>query len=98
NLILSLGGNSGNVEETFGLVKKNLSKWFGMPVLASSIYQTAPWGKTDQPDFLNQVLAFQSNFSIFNIFQEIQKTEMLLGRNREIEEKWGPRKIDIDIL
>jgi len=67
------------------------------PVLEfSSIYETQSWGKTDAPDYLNQVLFLKTDFSARQILEKILNIEIDLGRLRE--EKWGARCIDIDIL
>jgi 2-amino-4-hydroxy-6-hydroxymethyldihydropteridine diphosphokinase len=62
----------------------------------SSVYETQSWGKTDAPDYLNQVIALQTDLPAKTVLQKILHIEALLGRLRE--EKWGSRIIDIDIL
>ncbi len=62
----------------------------------SQMYETPPWGKTDQPDFLNLALSLETNLSPERLLQEIAVIENTLGRQRM--EHWGPRTIDIDIL
>jgi len=67
------------------------------PVLqASSVYETQSWGKTDEPDYLNQVLLLQTEMTAQQVLKKILAIELLMGRKRE--EKWGSRTIDIDIL
>jgi len=63
---------------------------------ASSFYQTAAWGLTDQPDFYNQALALQTSLQPELLMQTLLNIELAMGRKREI--KMGPRIIDIDIL
>ncbi len=60
------------------------------------IYETAPWGITDQPYFLNTVIEVQTGASPRELLQCCLDTEKSLGRVRG--EKWGARIIDIDIL
>lgn len=62
----------------------------------SSIYETAPYGKTDQPDFLNMVLEVETNLEPIELLEFCLSVENELGRVRE--EVWGPRIIDIDVL
>ena len=62
----------------------------------SSLYQTAAWGKTDQPDFLNQALEVETLLNARQLIRHILKVEKMMGRIRQ--EKYGPRIIDIDIL
>ena len=74
------------------LIAKNI----GNLIQISPLYVTKAWGKTDQPDFLNQVLFLETPFTPIMVFQKLQAIEKQLGRVRY--EKWGPRSIDIDIL
>jgi 2-amino-4-hydroxy-6-hydroxymethyldihydropteridine diphosphokinase len=62
----------------------------------SSVYETQSWGKSDAPDYLNQVILLQTAMPARLILENILDIEILLGRKRE--EKWGSRTIDIDIL
>ena len=62
----------------------------------SSLYQTAAWGFTDQPEFYNQALKIETFLNVEELMKLLLKIEEILGRKREI--KMGPRIIDIDIL
>lgn len=62
----------------------------------SSFYETAPWGVTDQPAFLNQVLEVETNQQPEDVLRHILEIEHELGRVRY--ERWGARVIDIDLL
>ena len=62
----------------------------------SSLYETAPWGETDQPMFLNQALQIFTSLKPMPLLQKILDIEKQLGRTRQV--KFGPRNIDIDIL
>ncbi|MGE5379956.1 MAG: 2-amino-4-hydroxy-6-hydroxymethyldihydropteridine diphosphokinase [Methylocystaceae bacterium] len=62
----------------------------------SPIYETAPWGKLDQPAFLNQVIAVDTALDPFTLLSQLLSIEQVLGRIRV--EKWGPRTIDLDLL
>jgi 2-amino-4-hydroxy-6-hydroxymethyldihydropteridine diphosphokinase len=62
----------------------------------SRIYETPAWGKTDQPDFLNQVLEVETRLSPGALLERCQAVERALGRVRA--ERWGPRTIDVDLL
>lgn len=64
--------------------------------LQSHVYETAPWGVTDQPTYLNQVLIVDTNLEPDVVLTKTQAIEQELGRVRL--EKWGARLIDIDIL
>jgi 2-amino-4-hydroxy-6-hydroxymethyldihydropteridine diphosphokinase len=62
----------------------------------SAIYETAPWGITDQPAFLNQVIEISTSLLPEDLLRIILNIEHDLGRVRY--ERWGARVIDIDIL
>src|SRR5688572_21811402 len=62
----------------------------------SSLYRTPPWGKTDQPDFLNAAAGIETSLPPPDLLELCLTTERSLKRVRR--ERWGPRVIDIDIL
>lgn len=68
----------------------------GELVAASAIYATAPWGKTDQPDFLNQSLLVDVDNTPRELLARCQDLEQRANRVRE--ERWGPRTLDVDIV
>lgn len=93
---LLTGGNLGAREKNLSTAAELLEKYCGKIVRSSSIYETAAWGKTDQPNFLNQVIEIETKLDPEQLMQEILKIEHEMGRVRK--EKYGPRIIDIDIL
>lgn len=93
---LLTGGNLGNSKENLATAQALLTEHCGTIVAASSIYETAAWGKTDQPAFLNQALKIETRLNARQLIRRILKLEKMMGRIRE--EKYGPRIIDIDIL
>ncbi|MCB2178656.1 dihydropteroate synthase [bacterium] len=62
----------------------------------SSIYQTPPWGYTDQADFLNIVLQGETTLSPEALLKRLKGLESEVGRKATF--RWGPREIDVDIL
>jgi len=93
---LSLGSNEGDRAALLESSITLLSRHCGMIEKTSAIYETAAWGLTDQPDFLNCVLLLKTDLSPADLLEAIHHIEAISGRNRII--KWGPRTIDIDIL
>jgi 2-amino-4-hydroxy-6-hydroxymethyldihydropteridine diphosphokinase len=63
---------------------------------ASPIFETEPWGFTDQPAFLNQALEGQTKFSPLKLLAYLKNLEKELGRTPSFV--YGPRVIDIDLL
>lgn len=94
-IILSLGSNLGdrkrNLESILNLLPPEVSV-----LRASSIYQTAPWGYTDQPDFLNQVLLAETALDPFDLLAYLKGIEAKLGRKPNF--RFGPRLADIDLI
>ncbi len=93
---LLIGGNIGD-RLGFMAAAKEKMKQKGIEILKlSSIYETAAWGNTNQPSFLNQVIEITTSFSPEDLLTELLSIEQSLGRIRA--EKNGARTIDIDIL
>lgn len=91
-----LGGNLGNRLQTLKKALYLLSDEVGEIVQYSSVYETEPWGKYDQPIFLNQTACLKTERAPQEIMVTIRNIEQTLKRQRF--EKWGSRTIDIDIL
>lgn len=68
----------------------------GPIVRQSSVYETKPWGKTNQPDFFNQVILIHTTKSSEDCLLLLLAIEEQMGRKRE--EHWGARIIDLDLL
>lgn len=93
---LLTGGNLGNKENNLVKAKDLIAIHCGNIEKSSSVYETAAWGNTDQPSFLNQALEIHTSLNAKQLIRHILKVEKLMGRVRK--EKYGPRIIDIDIL
>jgi 2-amino-4-hydroxy-6-hydroxymethyldihydropteridine diphosphokinase len=93
---LLTGGNVGDSLRTLQSANGLIQERVGTIEKESSIYKTAAWGKTDQDDFLNQVLEVQTFLSPEKLMDTLLDIEIELGRKRF--EKYGPRIIDLDIL
>ncbi len=93
---LLLGGNLGDRRGNLSKAKDLLIEEIGELTAASAIYETAAWGKTDQPPFLNQALSIKTTLNAEQVLEKALHVEKILGRVRK--EKWGERLIDIDII
>jgi 2-amino-4-hydroxy-6-hydroxymethyldihydropteridine diphosphokinase len=62
----------------------------------SPVYETQPWGVTDQPAFLNMVLSGKTCLDPLVLLARLKLLETRLGRQPSV--RYGPRKIDIDLL
>ncbi len=90
------GSNIGDSLALLQQAKLKINQLIGLVVEVSSIYKTAPWGNTNQQDFLNQVLLVETNFLPEQVIKMALDIEQNMGRIRT--KKWAPRIIDIDIL
>nr|WP_294949219.1 2-amino-4-hydroxy-6-hydroxymethyldihydropteridine diphosphokinase [uncultured Mucilaginibacter sp.] len=95
-VFLLLGTNLGNRQLFLQQAIAHIAEEVAPIINASSVYETQSWGKTDEPDYLNQVIMLQTNLPAKDILQKILGIELQMGRKREV--KWGSRIIDIDIL
>lgn len=95
-IYLLLGSNIGDRLGYLKQASKMLTN-HGTHILdESSIYETQPWGESDQPWFLNLVLKVETKLTPEGLLQACLKIEHELGRERI--KKWAERVIDIDIL
>uniref|UniRef100_UPI0025DA00DA 2-amino-4-hydroxy-6- hydroxymethyldihydropteridine diphosphokinase n=1 Tax=Tardiphaga sp. TaxID=1926292 RepID=UPI0025DA00DA len=99
SIILSLGGNVGDVRETF---RKAISNICGMTQAAliarSSDYVTPPVGGVPQDDYINAVVEIETELDPHALLFTLHRIEQKFGRSRANEILWGPRPLDIDII
>ena len=94
---LSLGANLGHREVSFIEAMRLLQASEKIQLTAvSSLYETPPWGKLDQPAFINAAAAVKTELAPLELLQICQSIEKQLGRQRH--EHWGARTIDVDML
>lgn len=93
---LLIGGNVGNRAQNLATARQMIGESCGKLLRASSLYETAAWGKTDQPSFFNQVLVIGTKLQPGELMQRLLELERQMGRSRS--ERYGPRTIDMDIL
>lgn len=94
---LSLGANLGARAQALREALRRLAQLPGTRLSrASSFYETAPWGKTDQPPFLNGAARLSTRLAPEALLAACQEIERALGRVRH--EHWGARTLDIDLV
>ncbi len=96
DIYLITGSNQGERWTILNTAKKALLERVGAIVNESAIYETAPWGKTDQPAFLNQVLHLQTELPPTELLNVCLTIEHEHGRRRR--QQWEARTLDIDVL
>ncbi|MCG3172012.1 MAG: Bifunctional folate synthesis protein [Myxococcota bacterium] len=93
----ALGSNTGDRKANLERALELLRQEPGLVITRlSSMIVTPPWGKTDQPDFLNMAIEVESGMTPRELLDLFLRTERAMGRERL--ERWGPRVIDIDLL
>ncbi len=93
---LLLGSNEGDRQGWLLKARTSVTECIGTIQRLSSVYETAPWGLSDQPAFLNQVLEISTDMTPDQLLQVVNKIEHQLGRQRTVA--WGQRTLDLDIL
>jgi 2-amino-4-hydroxy-6-hydroxymethyldihydropteridine diphosphokinase len=94
---LGLGANIGDPPAQVHEAVARLDAHPDIAVTAqSSMLITKPWGKTDQPDFSNMVVEVETGLAPVELLDACLDIEREMGRVRDI--RWGPRRIDIDIV
>lgn len=91
-----LGSNLNDRHAQIQAAERFIQAGAGKIIQQSSLYETAPWGKTDQPDFLNKILAIETAHTPMELLDKLLEIELKMGRERK--ERWDARLIDIDIL
>ncbi len=96
-VIIALGANLGNPQETLRAAALDIAALKGISVLAaSSLYCTTPVGYAAQDDFINAVMAVESSLEPLELLQQLAALEQKYKRVRTI--KNGPRTLDLDVI
>ena len=94
---LSVGSNLGERQQFLQAAVNLLHECIEIrKVKVSNLIETAPYGYTDQPPFLNGAVELETLFTPQELLHLLNKIEAELGRERLIH--WGPRTVDLDII
>jgi 2-amino-4-hydroxy-6-hydroxymethyldihydropteridine diphosphokinase len=93
---LALGSNLGDRADNLEAAARSLARHDVRILRASSVRETEPFGVSDQPRFLNQVLEVEWAGSPQGLLRATKAVEAEVGRTPSF--RWGPREIDVDIL
>ena len=88
---IGLGSNLGDRQALLDRALERLR-----PLRVSRVIETEPWGRADQPKFLNAVAEIDTALEPDALLEQLLALERELGRVRS--ERWGPRSIDLDLL
>ncbi len=94
--VLILGSNIGNRRENLKRAEKLIEKFCGRVLKRSSILETAPFGVSNQPYFLNYGLLIETPHPPFELLKLVKWIERITGRFPTY--RWGPRVVDVDIV
>jgi len=98
---LGLGSNLGDRTGRLYAARMRLAGLADAVLVQSSpLYETAPWGDPDQPDYLNQVVALDlgPTWTPTALLAAVGAIETAEGRTRDPRRRFGPRTLDVDIL
>lgn len=95
HIYLSLGTNLGDRPVNLQQALLALTRQISITAV-SNVYETEPWGVTDQPSFFNICVAGSTTLAPHELLKFCKQIEAEVGRTPTF--KWGPRLIDIDIL
>jgi 2-amino-4-hydroxy-6-hydroxymethyldihydropteridine diphosphokinase len=99
DVLIALGGNIGDVRETFQKAIGNILGMTQAALLArSSDYATPPWGDEQQPRFINACIEIETGLDPHALLFTLHRIEQKFGRDRSREQRWGPRTLDLDLI
>lgn len=95
---IGLGSNLGQPVERLKAARESIRALHGLHEAGfSSLYRSAPLGPADQPDYVNAVMAVDTELTPLTLLDALQAIESAQGRVR-LGERWGPRTLDLDLL
>jgi 2-amino-4-hydroxy-6-hydroxymethyldihydropteridine diphosphokinase len=97
---IGLGSNVGQRPQTLIVAAKMIDKIDGVQIKRiSQFVETEPaGGPPGQPRFLNAAAEIETTLAPRELLACLQQVERELGRDRQAEDRWGPRTCDLDIL
>ena len=99
DVLIALGGNVGDVRTTFQKAIANICGMTQAALLArSSDYTTPPWGHAAQASFINACIEIETSLDPHALLFTLHKIEKKFGRDRTVEQHWGPRTLDLDLI
>ncbi len=98
-VFIGIGSNLGEpldfVKQAIASIRQMRQSQFGQQ---SSLYRTAPLGDTPQDDYINAVVSIETSLQPTELLLELQAIEQAFYRQRDPDNPWGPRTMDLDII
>ena len=96
-VVIALGSNLGDRRQELQRAVDELAATRGLRITAvSPVYETAPVGGPEQPDYLNAVVLAETSRPVAELLRRAHTIEVAAQRTREV--RWGPRTLDVDII
>ncbi|MBF0448682.1 MAG: 2-amino-4-hydroxy-6-hydroxymethyldihydropteridine diphosphokinase [Magnetococcales bacterium] len=97
---IAIGTNQGNASALYRRAVERLRHHpRGIRLIGqSSLYRTEPVGSVRQPWFVNGVVLVETRCGPKALLRTLHRIEASFGRNRDREQRWGPRRLDLDLL
>jgi len=93
---IGIGSNLGDRQKSCLRAIELLQERGIVVIKKSSLYETEPWGYKDQPQFINMAIEGETEFNPKELLMVLKNIEREIGREESL--RWGPRKVDLDIL
>ncbi|WP_409483859.1 2-amino-4-hydroxy-6-hydroxymethyldihydropteridine diphosphokinase [Arsenicicoccus dermatophilus] len=98
-VVIALGANLLDPAAALARAVRRLRRVRGLHVTGcSGLYETAPVGGVEQPDYLNAVVVGRTTLSAYTLLAELHRLEAAQGRDRSREQRWGARIVDLDLI
>jgi 2-amino-4-hydroxy-6-hydroxymethyldihydropteridine diphosphokinase len=91
----NLGDREGNIRDAMAMLDRAAQI---RVITLSDLFDTEPVGVMDQPRFLNAAALLQTTLHPVSLLHTCHVIERALGRDRQTEQRWGPRTLDLDVL
>src|SRR5689334_25152295 len=99
SVLIALGGNLGDVRNTFTKAIANICGMTQAVLVArSSDYLTPPLSDQPQPHYVNACIEIETRLDPHALLFTLHKIEKKFGRDRAHEQHWGPRTLDLDLI
>jgi 2-amino-4-hydroxy-6-hydroxymethyldihydropteridine diphosphokinase len=96
DVVVGLGANLGNPAAAFSTALDRFAST-GDVVSVSRLWRTRPLGP-DQPDYCNAAVLVEWPGDLPTLLHACRDLEIAAGRDRDTEQRWGPRVLDLDLL
>ena len=99
NAYIAVGSNLGDRRATIDQAIETIRARRDISLVqVSSMIETDPVGDIEQGRYLNGMIHIQTRMDARELLEHMMRVEQSLGRDRSVEQRWGPRTIDLDLI